>query len=126
VETRRFLTIRVEADTDNPTATVLQAIAKRDVQNSIVRLQVKVSAAKEGLIQENEIRKALREAYFIAAIDKEVEREHRSRLQSYSAEGLTPLHALELYLESKRTPKDRLKVLLEYGERLVRQCSITK
>jgi exonuclease SbcD len=126
VETRRFLTIRVEADTDNPTATVLQAIAKRDVQDSIVRLQVKVSAAKEGLIQENEIRKALREAYFIAAIDKEVEREHRSRLQSYSAEGLTPLHALELYLESKRTPKDRLKVLLEYGERLVRQCSITK
>ncbi len=123
VEARRFLTIRVDADTDNPAETVLQAIAKKDVKDAIVRLQIKVSAAKEGLLQENEIRKTLKEAYFVAAINKEVDREHRSRLESYPAEGLTSLQALKLYLESKKTPKDRTQVLLEYGERLMQQCS---
>jgi exonuclease SbcD len=123
VQTRRFLTIEVDADTDNPTATVLQTISKNEIKDAIVRLQIKVPAAKEGLLQESEIRKALREAYFIAAINKEVDREHRSRLSSYPAEGLTPLQALKLYLESKKTPKDRTQVLLEYGERLIQQCS---
>jgi len=126
VAARRFLTINIDADTDNPTETVLQAVAKKDVKDAIVRLQVKVSAAKEGLLQENEIRKSLKEAHFIAAINKEVDREHRSRLESYPAEGLTPLQALKLYLESKKTPKDRTQVLLEYGEKLVRQCSVTE
>jgi exonuclease SbcD len=123
VEARRFLTIKVDANTDNPTETVLHAIAKSDVKESIVRLQIKVSAEKEALLQENEIRKALKEAYFIAAINREVEREHRSRLGSCPAEGLAPLQALKLYLESKKTSKERTQVLLEYGERLIQQSS---
>ena len=124
VQTRRFLTIEIDANTDNPTQTVLHAIAKKDVKDTIVRLQIKVSAAKEGLLQESEIRKALKEAYIIAAINREVDREHRSRLSSYPAEGLTPLQALKLYFESKKTPKDRTQVLLEYGERLIQQSSV--
>jgi DNA repair protein SbcD/Mre11 len=126
VGARRFLTVKIDAETDNPTETVLQAVAKKDVKDAIVRLQIKVSAAKEGLLQENEIKKSLKEAYFIAAINKEVDREHRSRLQSYPAEGLIPLQALKLYLESKKTPKDRTQVLLEYGEKLIQQCSVTE
>ena len=123
VAARRFLTINVDANTDNPTETVLHAIAKNDVKESIVRLQIKVSAEKEALLQENEIRKALKEAYFIAALNKEVDREHRSRLGSYPVEGLTPLQALKLYFESKKTSKERTQLLLEYGERLIQQGS---
>ena len=121
VKARRFLTIKVDADTDDPTGAVLHALARNDFEGAIVRLQIKVSAAKEGLVQENEIRKALKEAYFIAAINKEVEQEHRSRLGGYSAEGITPLEALKVYLESKKTPQDRARVLMEYGERLVQE-----
>jgi len=121
VKARRFLTIKVDADTDDPTGAVLHALARKDFEEAIVRLQIKVSAAKEGLVQENEIRKALKGAYFIAAINKEVEQEHRSRLGAYSAEGITPLEALQLYLESRKTPKDRARVLLEYGERLIQE-----
>ena len=121
VQTRCFLTIEVDANTDNPTATVLQAIAKKEIKDTIVRLNIKVPAAKEGLIQESEIRKALKESYFIAAINKEVEREHRSRLGSYSAESMTPLQALKVYLDSKKTSKERARVLLEYGEKLIQQ-----
>jgi hypothetical protein len=123
VKTRRFLTIEVDADTDNPEASVLNAIACNDVKDAIIRLYIKVSASKEGLLQEGEIRKALKDAYFIAAIKKEVEREHRTRLESHSAESMTPLEALSLYLESKRTPRDRARILLEYGERLIQQCT---
>ena len=122
IKTRRFLTIEVDTNTDDPTATVLQAIAKKDTKDAIVRTYIKVSAANEGLIQESEIKKALREAYFFA-INKEIEREHRTRLGGQPIEGMTPLQALKLYLESKKTPKEREKLLLEYGERLIQQCS---
>ena len=121
VKARQFLTIKVNANTDDPTGAVLHALARKDSEEAIVRLQIKVSAAKEGLVQENEIRKALKEAYFIAAINKEVEREHRSRLGAHSAEGITPLEALKLYLESRKTPKERARILLEYGERLIQE-----
>ncbi len=121
VKTRLFLTIKVDADTDNPTETIVRAIADKDVANAIVRLQITVPATKDALIQESEIRKALREAYFIAAINKDVEREYRSRLGSHLAEELTPLEALELYLKDKKVPEDRVRLLLEYGERLIRQ-----
>ena len=121
VKARQFLTIKVDANTDDPTGAVLHALARKDFEEAIVRLQIKVSAAKEGLVQENEIRKALKEAYFIAAINREVEREHRSRLGAHSAEGITPLEALKLYLESRKTPKERARILLEYGERLIQE-----
>ena len=123
VKARRFLTIEVNADTNDPTEAILRTIAKKDVRDAIVRLQIKVTAAKEGLVQEAEIRKGLKEAYFVAAINKEVEREHRSRLGSFSAEGITPLQALKVYFDSKKTPRDRAQVLLEYGERLIQQCT---
>ena len=122
IKTRRFLTIEVDANTDNPTATVLQAIAKNDIKDAIVRIYIKVSAANEGLIQDNEIRKALKETYYFA-ISKEIEREHRTRLGGQPIEGITPLQALKLYLESKKTPQEREKLLLEYGKRLIQQCS---
>ncbi len=123
VKTRRFLTIEIDANTDNPMATVLQTIAKKNVSDAIVRIHIKVSADRESMVQESEIRKALKESCFIAAISKEIEREHRARLGARPIEGITPLQALKLYLESKKTPEERRKVLLEYGEKLIQQCS---
>jgi exonuclease SbcD len=119
---RRFITIKVDADTDEPTAAVLHAIGKNDVEGAIVRVQIKVPAEKEALIRESEIRKALTEAYYVAAINREVEQEHRSRLGARTAEGITPGEALQLYLESRKVPQDRARVLLEYGERLISEA----
>jgi hypothetical protein len=36
-------------------------------------------------------------------------------------EGITPMQGLRLYLESKKTPPDRMKTLMEYAERLIRE-----
>ncbi len=123
VAARRFVTVKADADTLDPTQAVLQALAGSDFADAIVRVQIKVAAEREGLVQDAEIRKVLADAYFIAAITKDVERERRSRLGAHSAEGITPLEALQLYLETKKVGKDRARLLLEYGERLIQEAS---
>jgi len=119
VRARRFLTIKVDADTDDPAGAVQQALAGADIEGAVVRVHIKVPPGKEDLIRESEVRKALKEAYFIAAINKDVEQERRSRLGTHSVEALTPMDALKLYLESKNASKDRIKLLIEYGEKLL-------
>jgi len=121
VKARRFLTIRVNvgAQETDPTQAVLKAIARHDVKDTIVRVQVAMPERLEGSFQEGEIRKALKDAHFIAAIAREVTRERRPRLSGFSAEGMTPLQALEVYLSSKNTPPEWIRVLLEYGQRLI-------
>jgi len=123
VTARRFVTVKVDADTLDPTQAVLQALEGTDFAEAVVRVQIKVAAEREGLVQDGEIRKALAGAYYVAAITREVEQERRSRLGARSVEGITPLEALQLYLESKKVGKERARLLLEYGERLIREAS---
>ncbi len=119
---RRFLTIdiNVKAEDINPTASVLQAIAEQEssIREAIVRLQISLPAQIEGQLRDNDIRDALKEAHYFT-IAKEIKRETRLRLGNYTAEEITPLDALKAYLESKKTPPERAKILLEYGERLI-------
>lgn len=122
IEARRFLTIKVDLDsaTPDPTLAVLHAIGKcsKQIKDAIVRLQISLSAPQDGLLQGNEIRKALREAHYFT-VAKEVKQESRIRLGAWSAEELTPPQALKVYLETKKIPAERQKLLLEYAERLM-------
>ena len=120
---RRFLTIEVslEAEDIDPTATVLQAITKQEekLKEAIVRLNITVPSSLEGQLRDGEIREALQDAHF-ATVARETVREARLRLGQFTAEEITPLDALKKYLETKKTPPARAKVLMEYGERLIR------
>lgn len=119
VSARRFVTIEVDANTDEPTTTVLQAIARENVAGDIVRVKTLADAPHDALLREADIRNALAEAQF-CIIAREVKREQRVRLGGYTAEAITPLQALRVYLESlKDMPPERMKTLLEYGERLL-------
>ena len=123
VRARRFLTIKVDVapqETD-PTQAVLRAISRHNVEDAVVRLQVRLPERLEGLLYDGEIRRALRDAHFIAAIAKDVERGRRPRMPGWSAKGITPLEALEAYLSSKGTSPDRTKELLEYGQGLIQE-----
>lgn len=121
---RRFLTIDVSLETPDtdPTATVLKVITRQQakVRDAIVRLNVSLPAEHEGLLKDVEIREALAEAQYLN-IAKEVRRETRQRLGKWTAEEITPVQALEAYLEAKKVPPSRAKVLLEYGERLIQE-----
>ena len=123
VEGRRFLTIEaaLEAEDSDPTTTVLRAIAgqEKKLKEAIVRLNITVPSSLEGQLRDGEIREALQDAHF-ATVARETVREARLRLGQFTAEEITPLDALKKYLETKKTPPARAKVLMEYGERLIR------
>jgi len=121
---RRFLTINVvisEQEID-PTATVLQTIAQREdeVKDAIVRLNITLPAPLESQLRDADIREALKEASYPIVV-REVQRETRLRLGELAAEEITPLKALEKYLEQKQVSPERAKVLMEYGERLIQE-----
>jgi len=120
---RRFRTIRVDIDAANadPTAAVLDAIhpdGEAEVTDAIVRLQVSLPVELEGQLRDNEIRDALKEAYY-STIAKDIKRETRLRLGETAAEEIPPLEALKTFLEANYPP-ERARTLLEYGERLIR------
>ena len=124
VSGRRFLTISVALDSQDidPTTTVLKAIAEQGdkVREAIVRLNITLPAEIEGQLRDSDIREALKEAHNFT-IAREIVREARLRLGQFTAEEITPLDALKAYLESKKASPERTKVLMEYGERLIRE-----
>ncbi|MFC2010409.1 exonuclease SbcCD subunit D [Chloroflexota bacterium] len=120
---RKFVTIEaaIEAEDPDPTSTVLEAVRRGGegtVKDAVVRLQVSLPVELEGQLRDNDIRDALNGAYYFS-VSKDIEREARPRLGAASAEEIVPLDALKTYLETNYPP-ERAKLLLEYGEKLIK------
>ncbi len=121
VAARPFVTIRADLRQEaDPLAALLDAIARHELADAVVRIIVQLQAEQEGLIRDADVRAALRDAYFVAGVSKEIERTYRQRLGGESPEGLTPAELLARYLESKDTPPERIEVLLDYAETIFR------
>ncbi len=122
VSGRRFITIKanIEPQDLEPTLTVLKAIAQQKVGDAIVRLQISLPQEIEGQIRDSDIRNALKEAHYYT-IAKDIKRESRPRLGDRTAEEITPSQALKAYLDSIKVSPERAKLLLEYGERLIKE-----
>ncbi len=120
-DARPFVTIEVDAQSDDPTAEILEAIAARNIENAVVRIIVHTTAEKEPLVNEGEIRRALAGAFHIAAIVKDVERKVRLRLGDQPIEEMTPRQMLERYFQVKQTPPERTELLLEHAEDIFRE-----
>ena len=123
VQARPFVTIdvKVPSGEPDPTDAVLRAIARRDVTDAVVRVRVSLPPEMESRLRESDLREALNPAHYIAAISREVEGARRIRLGADVAEGLQPLQALRLYLESRDTDPQRRDQLLRYAEELISQ-----
>ena len=104
---------------EDPTDTVVRAIMSRNVSDSIVRLRVHLPPGLEMQLREAPIRDALAPAHNVAAIIREVEQDRRTRIPPSVAEGLTPMDALRLYLESRNVEPGRRGEMLRYAEGLV-------
>jgi exonuclease SbcD len=120
-DARPFVTIKVDVQSDDPTAEILEAIAARDIEDAVVRIIIHMTAEKEPLINEGEIRRALAGAFHIAAIVKDVERKVRLRLGDQPIEEMTPRQMLERYFQVKQTPPERTELLLEHAEDIFRE-----
>jgi len=122
VEARRFVTIRadVRQETD-PTAALLAKIAQRSAEwtDAVVRVIVEARPEQSGQLRDADIRRALDGAYYVAGVNKEIERAYRQRLGADAAEGLLPAELLARYLESKGTPPERIRALLQVAEEIL-------
>lgn len=119
---RRFITInaKIEPQDAEPTATIIEEISRHDITDAIVRLQISLSQESEGQILDGDVRNALKDAHYYV-ITKDVKRQSRLRLGGQSAEEITPLAALKVYLEDKKFSKSYSELLLKYGEELIKE-----
>ncbi|OGE65001.1 hypothetical protein A3I48_01475 [Candidatus Daviesbacteria bacterium RIFCSPLOWO2_02_FULL_36_7] len=123
---RKFLTITINLDAKDPdpTQTIINEIRKKDIADKIVRVVINIPAECEEEIKMDQIKKALKEANFIAGISRNVERIARERLDIGSeVESLTPLQALNKYFESKKYSAEKQKKLAEYADKLINSQS---
>ena len=125
VDARNFTTIDVNVpqESRNPTQDILHAIGRHNVEGAIVRLRISLTAEQSTILRDGDaaIRDALKDAHYIASINKQVAEERRSRLPPDTVNGLGPLKALALYLQSRDTRPQRQEKLLQYAQRLVEE-----
>jgi len=119
---RRFLTIDCDVrEAENPTATVVEHIAAAgDLSETVVRLRIVLDESQEQRLVDRDIKVALKDAYDLAAIQRDVKRQARDRLGGVSVEALTATQMLERYLETRQVDAARTEVLLRYAEDLIR------
>lgn len=117
VNARRFLTIRVDlGDDENPTDATVKAIGEHHIKDAVVKLVL--HARRDFTLREDEVRRALGDAYYVAAISRDVERTARDRFGGVEVAQMTTQQALEAYLKAKDVPEARAKALLERAARL--------
>ena len=118
VGAREFLTIEVRAGED-PTADVLAAAEREQIEGKVVRLVVRLEPRYETRLNYPEVRRALRQAAYFAGIVKQVEREARVSTPFPHPEEVSPLEMLEFHLRTREVPAERVGELLEYARKLV-------
>ncbi len=118
---RPFVTVRVDArEVSDPTEAVMAEMVAHELRDAVVRLFVRLRPEQAPMLDENHIRRALADAFFVAAINREVESDDSLRLRFSGdfVEQATPREMLERYMISKEVPEDRAKVLLAYAEQV--------
>ena len=122
LDARRFVTVDVTVPVGDPdpTSAVVRGIARKDVIGAVVRVRVTLPSEVEAQLRDSDIRDALSEAHYIAAINRESPQEaRRTRLDAESAKDLQPMEALRLYLESRGVEPERQEKMLRHAEELV-------
>lgn len=122
VPSRPFLTItvRIGLEDPEPTITTLRAIERKTPQldGAIVRVEITIPESRLNLLREPEIAKALERANQ-RHIQRNIQRESRTRLGDVSAEGLSPADALGLYFKTRHYSATEQQALLAAGNRII-------
>lgn len=113
------ITVDVRQEAGDPTAAVVAALARHDLNEAVVRVNLRLRADQERLLQEREIQRGLQSAYYVAGVSRDVERLDRQRLGALPVEELAPLELLARYFETKGVPAERAKQLLAAAEQVM-------
>ncbi len=119
INARPFVTVSLDVrEEDDPTMAVQAALVQYDLAEAIVRVNVRMRAEQDASLREKDVRAALRDADYIAAINRQADREVRERLGGLSPEGMTPQQLLERYLFAKNVDDDRIELLAKHAEKI--------
>ena len=121
LDARSFVTVdvTVEPQDVDPTATVVRAIARKEIAGAVVRVRISLAAESDAHLKETEIRAALEPAHFIASISRELAGTRRTRISPSEGEDLQPMQALGLYLDSKNIEGERREKIMRKAEELM-------
>lgn len=121
LDARSFVTVdvTVEPQDVDPTATVVRAIARKEIAGAVVRVRISLAAESDAHLKETEIRAALEPAHFIASISREVAGTRRTRISPSEGEDLQPMQALGLYLDSRNIEGERRERIMRKAEELM-------
>jgi exonuclease SbcD len=125
INARPFVTISLDVrEEDDPTMAVQAALVQYDLAEAIVRVNVRMRAEQDASLREKDVRAALRDADYIAAINRQADREVRERLGGLSPEGMTPKQLLERYLFAKNVDDDRIELLVKYADQIFEMTNV--
>ena len=118
---RNFVTVdvSVESQDADPTATVVRAIARKDIADAVVRVRISLAEEANAHLRETEIRAALEPAHFIASISRDVAGTRRTRISPIEGEDLQPMQALGIYLDSRNIEGERREKIIRKAEELI-------
>ena len=121
LDARSFVTVDVtlEPQDVDPTATVVRAIARKEIAGAVVRVRISLTAESDTHLKETEIRAALEPAHFIASISREVAGTRRTRISPSEGEDLQPMQALGLYLDSRNIEGEHREKIMRKAEELM-------
>ena len=121
LDARSFVTVDVtlEPQDVDPTATVVRAIARKEIAGAVVRVRISLAAESDAHLKETEIRAALEPAHFIASISREVAGTRRTRISPSEGEDLQPMQALGLYLDSRNIEGEHREKIMRKAEELM-------
>ena len=88
----------------------------------MVRVRVTLPPDLEPHLREADVREALAPAHYIASINLESSEEtRRTRLAAGEAEGLQPMQALRLYLDSRDIDPNRRERMVQLAQEIVEE-----
>ena len=122
---RPFVTIEIDiAQAEDPLQAVLDAIAKHEIENKVVRLIYKLRSEQLDSINTNAIDKALQSAHSHSIRPELISQLARPRLPELGVGNtLNPMEALTKYLNNREDLKDIQKELVEAAEGLLNQTA---
>jgi exonuclease SbcD len=118
---RSFHTIEVDiSKADNPQATLINAIAKQNIQDAVVRLIYKLRSEQLDLIDNSSLHTALSLAHTYTIHPELLSQLARPRIPELSASSsIDPMEALKTYLQNREDLKDIAASMLEAAQNLL-------
>jgi len=124
VSARPFLTLEVDARRGEPMDRALRAIEQAreggELAGAVVRMHLQVRHEDAGRVDILALRRAMGEAFFVAAIALDVEHPERVSFRG-ALEQLAPLEALERYWIARGVSAKRREVLAQHAQALIEE-----